>query len=67
MGTDIADINNDGLEDIYVVIWPWKNLKDKNNYLRVNQNYDKFNLMVNFNLFYQYPSNSLQLVIPMVL
>jgi hypothetical protein len=61
MGSDIADINNDGLEDIYVVDMAVEEPKRQKQLFAVNQNYDKFNLMVQFNLFYQYPRNSLQL------
>ena len=61
MGSDIADINNDGLEDIYVVDMAVEEPKRQKQLFAVNQNYDKFQLMLKFNLFYQYPRNSLQL------
>ncbi|MBS1509301.1 MAG: VCBS repeat-containing protein [Bacteroidetes bacterium] len=61
MGSDIADINNDGLEDIYVVDMAVEEPKRQKQLFAVNQNYDKFQLMLQFNLFYQYPRNSLQL------
>ena len=61
MGSDIADINNDGLEDIYVVDMAVEEPKRQKQLFAVNQNYDKFNLMVKYGLFYQYPRNSLQL------
>ena len=61
MGSDIADINNDGLEDIYVVDMAVEEPKRQKQLFAVNQNYDKFQLLLQFNLFYQYPRNSLQL------
>ncbi|MGF2411654.1 MAG: VCBS repeat-containing protein, partial [Ferruginibacter sp.] len=61
MGSDIADINNDGLEDIYVVDMAVEEPTRQKQLFAVNQNYDKFQLMLKFNLFYQYPRNSLQL------
>lgn len=61
MGSDISDINNDGLEDIYVVDMAVENPVRQKQLFAVNQNYDKFNLMVKYGLYYQYPRNSLQL------
>lgn len=61
MGSDISDINNDGLEDIYVVDMAVENPVRQKQLFAVNQNYDKFHLMVKYGLYYQYPRNSLQL------
>ncbi len=61
MGSDIGDINNDGLEDIYVVDMAVEEPARQKQLFAVNQNYDKFQLLLKFNLFYQYPRNSLQL------
>jgi enediyne biosynthesis protein E4 len=61
MGSDIADINNDGLEDLLVLDMAVENPIRQKQLFAINQNYDKFQLMVNFNLFYQYPRNTLQL------
>jgi len=61
MGSDIADINNDGLEDIYVVDMAVEEPTRQKQLFAVNQNYDKFQLLLQFNLFYQYPRNTLQL------
>jgi enediyne biosynthesis protein E4 len=61
MGSDIGDINNDGLEDIYVVDMAVEEPTRQKQLFAVNQNYDKFQLLLRFNLFYQYPRNSLQL------
>ena len=61
MGSDIGDINNDGLEDIYVVDMAVEEPTRQKQLFAVNQNYDKFQLLLKFNLFYQYPRNSLQL------
>ncbi len=61
MGSDIADINNDGYEDLFVADMAVENPVRQKQLFAVNQNYDKFQLMINFNLFYQYPRNCLQL------
>lgn len=61
MGTDVADVNNDGLEDIFVADMAVEEPVRQKQLFSVNQNYDKFQLMLQFNLFYQYPRNSLQL------
>jgi enediyne biosynthesis protein E4 len=61
MGSDINDINNDGYQDIYVVDMAVEEPKRQKQLFAVNQNYDKFQLLLRFNLFYQYPHNSLQL------
>jgi len=61
MGSDISDINNDGLEDIYVLDMAVEDPVRQKQLFAVNQNYDKFNLMVKYGLYYQYPRNSLQL------
>ncbi|MFN8244674.1 MAG: VCBS repeat-containing protein [Ferruginibacter sp.] len=61
MGSDIGDINNDGLEDIYVVDMANDDPYRRMQLFAVNQNYDKFQLLVDYNLYYQYPRNSLQL------
>ena len=61
MGTDVADINNDGLEDLFVADMAVEEPVRQKQLFSVNQNYDKFQLMLQFNMFYQYPRNSLQL------
>jgi enediyne biosynthesis protein E4 len=61
MGSDIADINNDGYEDLFVADMAVGDPVRQKQLFAVNQNYDKFQLMINFNLFYQYPRNCLQL------
>jgi enediyne biosynthesis protein E4 len=61
MGTDVNDINNDGLEDLFTVDMAVEEPKRQKQLFALNQNYDKFNLMVSLNLFYQYPRNTLQL------
>ena len=61
MGSDVADINNDGLEDFFVADMAIEEPVRQKQLFAVNQNYDKFQLLLNFNLFYQYPRNSLQL------
>lgn len=61
MGSDINDLNNDGLEDIFVVDMAVEDPVRQKQLFAVNQNYDKFNLMLKYGLYYQYPRNSLQL------
>ncbi len=61
MGSDINDINNDGHEDIYVVDMAVENPVRQKQLFAVNQNYDKFQIMLKYGLYYQYPKNSLQL------
>jgi enediyne biosynthesis protein E4 len=61
MGSDVADINNDGYEDFFVADMAIEEPVRQKQLFAVNQNYDKFQLMQQFNLFYQYPRNSLQL------
>jgi hypothetical protein len=61
MGSDVNDINNDGYEDLLVVDMAVEEPKRQKQLFAVNQNYDKFNLLLKFNLFYQYPHNMLQL------
>ncbi len=61
MGSDISDINNDGYEDIYIVDMAVENPVRQKQLFAVNQNYDKFHLMVKYGLYYQYPRNTLQL------
>ena len=61
MGTDVADINNDGLEDFFVADMAVEDPTRQKQLYVVNQNYHKFQLLLQFNLFYQYPGNSLQL------
>ncbi len=61
MGSDISDVNNDGHEDIFVVDMAVEDPVRQKQLFAVNQNYDKFNLMLKFGLYYQYPRNTLQL------
>ncbi len=61
MGSDISDINNDGLEDIFVADMAVENPVRQKQLFALNQNYDKFQMMLQFGLFYQYPRNTLQL------
>jgi enediyne biosynthesis protein E4 len=61
MGSDVADINNDGHEDFFVADMAVEDPTRQKQLFAVNQNYDKFQLLLKFNLFYQYPRNSLQL------
>ena len=61
MGSDVIDFNNDGLEDIFVADMAVEDPVRQKQLFAVNQNYDKFNLMLKYGLYYQYPHNSLQL------
>ncbi len=60
MGNDIADINNDGLPDIYTLdMLPEDNRRQK--LLFAPDNYEKFDLNVRTGFHYQYMRNMLQL------
>ncbi len=60
MGVDIADFNNDGLQDICTLdMLPEDNKRQK--LLFGSNEYDKFNLFVRTGLHYQYMRNMLQL------
>ena len=61
MGTDISDLNNDGLEDILVMDMAVEEPVRQKQLFAVNQNYDKFQLLLKYGLYYQYPHNSFQL------
>jgi enediyne biosynthesis protein E4 len=60
MGSEIADINNDGHEDIFVVDMAVEDPVRQKQLFAVNQNYDKFQLLLRYGLYYQYPRNTLQ-------
>ncbi|SDE12609.1 VCBS repeat-containing protein [Niabella drilacis] len=60
MGNDIADINNDGLPDIYTLdMLPEDNRRQK--LLFAPDNYEKFDLLLRTGCYYQYMRNMLQL------
>lgn len=61
MGSDISDFNNDGHEDIFVVDMANDDPIRQKQLFAVNQNYDKFQLLLTYGLYYQYPRNSMQL------
>jgi hypothetical protein len=61
MGSDISDMNNDGLEDILVMDMAVEEPVRQKQLFAVNQNYDKFQLLLKYGLYYQYPHNSFQL------
>jgi enediyne biosynthesis protein E4 len=61
MGSDVNDFNNDGHEDVYVVDMAVEDPVRQKQLFAVNQNYDKFQLLLQYGLYYQYPHNSLQL------
>ena len=60
MGSDFADINNDGLSDLMTVdMLPEGNYRQKQ--LRRGNNYDEFDKLVKYGYGYQYVKNVLQL------
>jgi enediyne biosynthesis protein E4 len=60
MGNDVADINNDGLQDIFTLdMLPEDNHRQK--LLEAPDNYGKFDLMLKSGFYYQYMRNMLQL------
>ena len=60
MGNDVADINNDGLTDIFTLdMLPEDNRRQK--LLLTPDNYSKFNLNLRSGFYYQYMRNMLQL------
>ncbi|GAB3534094.1 VCBS repeat-containing protein [Pontibacter brevis] len=59
MGSDVADINNDGFPDIFTLdMLPEDNRRQK--LLFAPDNYEKFNLSLNSGFHYQYMRNMLQ-------
>lgn len=60
MGSDFADVNNDGALDLFTL-----DMSPKDNYRRkmmmMAQNYDKFEKMTTYNFGTQYSSNALQI------
>lgn len=61
MGSDVSDFNNDGMEDIFVADMAVEDPVRQKQLFAVNQNYDKFQLLLKYGLYYQYPHNSFQL------
>ncbi|HTL10751.1 MAG TPA: VCBS repeat-containing protein, partial [Chitinophagaceae bacterium] len=60
MGNNVADINNDGLPDIFVLdMLPEDNARQK--LLFAPDNYEKFDITVRSGFYYQYMRNTLQL------
>ena len=60
MGNDVADINNDGLPDIFTLdMLPEDNHRQK--LLLTPDNYEKFNVNVSSGFYYQYMRNMLQI------
>ncbi|MER3498386.1 MAG: hypothetical protein C4308_06995, partial [Chitinophagaceae bacterium] len=57
----MADINNDGHEDFFVVNMAIEDPVRQKQLFVHNSKYDEFNLLLRLNLFYQYPHNTLQL------
>ena len=61
MGMDINDLNNDGLEDVFNLDMASEDPVRQKQLFVQNLNYDKFQLMKQMGLYYQYPHNSVQL------
>ena len=61
MGTDMNDINNDGLEDLMVLDMAIEDPIRQKQLFTLNVNFDKQKLMERYNLFLQYTRNTLQL------
>ncbi len=61
MGSEISDMNNDGHEDILVMDMAVEDPVRQKQLFALNQNYDKFQLLLKYGLYYQYPRNSFQL------
>lgn len=60
MGSDFADVNNNGCMDLITVdMLPSENYRRK--MMSMAQNYDKFDKMVTYDLGVQYPTNVLQI------
>ncbi|RXG23916.1 VCBS repeat protein [Leeuwenhoekiella polynyae] len=60
MGSDIADINNDGLQDIFVAdMWPEDNYRQKA--LKGPDQYNRYQRLIDSGYHYQYMRNTLQL------
>lgn len=60
MGADIADINNDGWQDIFVTdMLPWDDYRLKTT--TTFEGYDLFNLKLSRDFYYQYTQNTLQI------
>lgn len=61
MGLDITDINNDGLEDIFILDMAFEDPDRQKRLFTQHMNYDKFMLSIQLGLFWQYNHNTLQL------
>lgn len=61
MGLDITDINNDGLEDIFILDMAYEDPYRQKRLFTQHLNYDKFMLSIQLGMFYQYNHNTLQI------
>jgi enediyne biosynthesis protein E4 len=61
MGLDITDINNDGLEDIFILDMAFEDPERQKRLFTQHLNYDKFMLSIQLGLFWQYNHNTLQM------
>lgn len=61
MGLDITDINNDGLEDIFILDMAFEDPDRQKRLFTQHLNYDKFMLSIQLGLFWQYNHNTLQM------
>lgn len=61
MGLDITDINNDGLEDIFILDMAFEDPERQKRLFTQHMNYDKFMWSVQLGLYWQYNHNTLQM------
>lgn len=61
MGMDVSDLNNDGLEDVFNLDMSSEDPVRQKQLFVLNMNYDKFQLMTDLGLYYQYPRNCVNL------
>ena len=61
MGLDITDLNNDGLEDIFILDMAFEDPERQKRLFTQHINYDKFMLSIQLGMYWQYNHNTYQL------